>query len=228
MPTPMQLELQDAGSPVMEELIHLHDHVLLITATVSLFVLLTLISVTTMNLTNTTLLGNEAMEMLWTIAPACILAVTALPSLKLLFALDEVHDPHITIKTTGRQWYWNYEYTDNNPPFSFDSYMTPTDQLTNGEFRLLEVDNRMVIPTGLFIRTLVSAEDVLHSWAVPALGVKMDAIPGRLNQTALSTSRNGVFFGQCSELCGANHSFMPIVIESVPLNHFETWSNKQT
>nr|YP_008758031.1 cytochrome c oxidase subunit II [Odontobutis potamophila]AGW46885.1 cytochrome c oxidase subunit II [Odontobutis potamophila]QGZ07852.1 cytochrome c oxidase subunit II [Odontobutis potamophila] len=224
MAHPTQLGFQDAASPVMEELLHFHDHALMIVFLISALVLYIIVAMVTTKLTNKNILDSQEIEIIWTILPAIILILIALPSLRILYLMDEINDPHLTIKAMGHQWYWSYEYTDYEA-LGFDSYMIPTQDLVPGQFRLLEADHRMVIPTESPIRVLVSAEDVLHSWAVPALGVKMDAVPGRLNQTAFIASRPGVFFGQCSEICGANHSFMPIVVEAIPLKHFENWSS---
>nr|YP_005088598.1 cytochrome c oxidase subunit II [Tenualosa toli]BAL43807.1 cytochrome c oxidase subunit II [Tenualosa toli] len=224
MAHPSQLGLQDAASPVMEELLHFHDHALMIVALISMFVLYIMLLLVTTKLTDKYILDSQEVEIVWTILPAIILIVLALPSLRILYLMDEINDPHLTIKAMGHQWYWSYEYTDYED-LGFDSYMIPTQDLAPGQFRLLETDHRMVVPMESPIRVLVSAEDVLHSWAVPSLGIKMDAVPGRLNQTAFIASRPGVFYGQCSEICGANHSFMPIVVEAVPLEHFENWSS---
>nr|BBG74477.1 cytochrome c oxidase subunit II [Paraulopus oblongus] len=224
MAHPSQLGFQDAASPVMEELLHFHDHALMIVFLTSTLVLYIIGLTVTTNLTDKYILDSQEIETIWTLLPAATLIMIALPSLRLLYLMDEINDPHLTVKAIGHQWYWSYEYTDYED-LGFDSYMIPTQDLTPGQFRLLEADHRMVIPFGSPIRVLVTAEDVLHSWAVPALGVKMDAVPGRLNQTAFMSSRSGVFFGQCSEICGANHSFMPVVVETVPLEHFEKWSS---
>nr|YP_009355562.1 cytochrome c oxidase subunit II [Acanthaphritis unoorum]BAX03893.1 cytochrome c oxidase subunit II [Acanthaphritis unoorum] len=223
MAHPSQLGFQDAASPVMEELLHFHDHALMITFLISTLVLYILIAMVSTKLTDKFILDSQEVEIIWTVLPAVILILIALPSLRILYLMDEINDPHLTIKAMGHQWYWSYEYTDFEE-LGFDSYMIPTQDLTPGQFRLLEADHRMVVPMESPVRMLVSADDVLHSWAVPALGVKMDAVPGRLNQTAFISSRPGVFYGQCSEICGANHSFMPIVVESVPLEHFEAWT----
>nr|YP_003345076.1 cytochrome c oxidase subunit II [Kaupichthys hyoproroides]BAI53201.1 cytochrome oxidase subunit 2 [Kaupichthys hyoproroides] len=224
MAHPSQLGFQDAASPLMEELLHFHDHALMIVFMISTFVFYIITMLVTTNLTNMYILDSQEIEIVWTVLPAAILILIALPSLRILYLMDEVNDPHLTIKAIGHQWYWSYEYTDYQD-LSFDSYMVPTQDLTPGQFRLLETDHRMVVPVESPVRVLVTAEDVLHSWAVPALGVKMDAVPGRLNQTSFITARPGVFYGQCSEICGANHSFMPIVVEAVPLGHFENWSS---
>nr|NP_443297.1 cytochrome c oxidase subunit II [Lampris guttatus]WNH24397.1 cytochrome c oxidase subunit II [Lampris guttatus]BAB70095.1 cytochrome c oxidase subunit II [Lampris guttatus] len=225
MAHPSQLGFQDAASPVMEELLHFHDHALMIVFLISTLVLYIILTTVSTKLTDKYILDSQEIEIIWTILPAVILILIALPSLRILYLMDEINDPHLTIKTLGHQWYWSYEYTDYED-LGFDSYMIPTQDLTPGQFRLLEADHRMVVPVESPIRMLVSAEDVLHAWAVPALGIKMDAVPGRLNQTAFIASHPGVFYGQCSEICGANHSFMPIVVEAVPLAHFETWSSR--
>nr|AZZ71362.1 cytochrome c oxidase subunit II [Holbrookia lacerata]AZZ71401.1 cytochrome c oxidase subunit II [Holbrookia lacerata]AZZ71414.1 cytochrome c oxidase subunit II [Holbrookia lacerata]AZZ71427.1 cytochrome c oxidase subunit II [Holbrookia lacerata]AZZ71527.1 cytochrome c oxidase subunit II [Holbrookia lacerata] len=223
MAHPSQLGFQDAASPIMEELLHFHDHALMIVFLISALVLYTITVMMTTTLTHTNTMDAQEVEMIWTILPAIILVLIALPSLRILYLMDEINNPHLTIKTLGHQWYWSYEYTDYED-LSFDSYMVPSADLDTGMFRLLEVDNRMVVPMESPIRMLISAEDVLHSWAVPSLGIKTDAIPGRLNQTTFITSHPGLFYGQCSEICGSNHSFMPIVVEAVPLQHFEDWS----
>nr|AZZ71867.1 cytochrome c oxidase subunit II [Holbrookia lacerata] len=223
MAHPSQLGFQDAASPIMEELLHFHDHTLMIVFLISALVLYTITVMMTTTLTHTNTMDAQEVEMIWTILPAIILVLIALPSLRILYLMDEINNPHLTIKTLGHQWYWSYEYTDYED-LSFDSYMVPSADLDTGMFRLLEVDNRMVVPMESPIRMLISAEDVLHSWAVPSLGIKTDAIPGRLNQTTFITSHPGLFYGQCSEICGSNHSFMPIVVEAVPLQHFEDWS----
>nr|ADO24543.1 cytochrome oxidase subunit II [Gymnothorax javanicus] len=224
MAHPAQLGFQDAASPVMEELLHFHDHALMIVFLISTLVLYIIVAMVTTTLTDTYILDSQEIEIVWTVLPAVILILIALPSLRILYLMDEINDPHLTIKAIGHQWYWSYEYTDYED-LGFDSYMIPTQDLTPGQFRLLETDHRMVVPMESPVRVLVTAEDVLHSWAVPALGVKMDAVPGRLNQTAFIAARPGVYYGQCSEICGANHSFMPIVVEAVPLHHFEAWSS---
>nr|YP_009176576.1 cytochrome c oxidase subunit II [Propithecus verreauxi]YP_010443150.1 cytochrome c oxidase subunit II [Propithecus deckenii]UTE83075.1 cytochrome c oxidase subunit II [Propithecus deckenii coronatus]ALJ02135.1 cytochrome c oxidase subunit II [Propithecus verreauxi]UTE82464.1 cytochrome c oxidase subunit II [Propithecus verreauxi]UTE82477.1 cytochrome c oxidase subunit II [Propithecus verreauxi]UTE82490.1 cytochrome c oxidase subunit II [Propithecus verreauxi] len=222
MAYPVQLGFQDAASPIMEELLYFHDHTLMIVFLISSLVLYIISLMLTTKLMHTSTMDAQEVETVWTILPAIILILIALPSLRILYMMDEITTPSLTLKTMGHQWYWSYEYTDYED-LSFDSYMIPSSDLKPGELRLLEVDNRVVLPTELSIRMLISSEDVLHSWAVPSLGVKTDAIPGRLNQATLMTSRPGIYYGQCSEICGANHSFMPIVLEMVPLKHFEEW-----
>nr|YP_007624660.1 cytochrome c oxidase subunit II [Tachycineta euchrysea]AEX37391.1 cytochrome c oxidase subunit II [Tachycineta euchrysea] len=219
----MQLNFQDASSPIMEELMQFHDHALMVALAICSLVLYLLTTTLTSKLTANTV-NAQAIELVWTILPAMVLIALALPSLRILYLMDEVNEPDMTLKAIGHQWYWTYEYTDFKD-LTFDSYMTPTSDLPMGHFRLLEVDHRVIVPTNSTVRVIVTANDVLHSWAVPSLGVKTDAIPGRLNQTSFLTPRPGVYYGQCSEICGANHSFMPIVVESTPLANFENWSS---
>nr|URW97416.1 cytochrome c oxidase subunit II [Crocidura cf. neglecta EBD31631M] len=224
MAYPFQLGLQDATSPIMEELMNFHDHALMIVFLISSLVLYIISAMLTTKLTHTSTMDAQAVETIWTILPAIILVLIALPSLRILYMMDEINNPTLTIKTVGHQWYWSYEYTDYDE-LNFDSYMIPTSELKPGDLRLLEVDNRAVLPMEMTIRVLVTSEDVLHSWAIPSLGLKTDAIPGRLNQTTLLATRPGLYYGQCSEICGSNHSFMPIVLELVPLKIFEKWSS---
>nr|YP_009943232.1 cytochrome c oxidase subunit II [Lasionycteris noctivagans]QOD41460.1 cytochrome c oxidase subunit II [Lasionycteris noctivagans]QOD41473.1 cytochrome c oxidase subunit II [Lasionycteris noctivagans]QOD41486.1 cytochrome c oxidase subunit II [Lasionycteris noctivagans] len=224
MAYPFQLGMQDATSPIMEELLNFHDHALMIVFLISSLVLYIISLMLTTSLTHTSTMDAQEVETIWTILPAIILISIALPSLRILYMMDEINNPSVTIKTLGHQWYWSYEYTDYED-LMFDSYMIPTHELGPGEFRLLEVDNRVVLPSELTIRMLISSEDVLHSWAIPSLGLKTDAIPGRLNQTTLLSTRPGLYYGQCSEICGSNHSFMPIVLEVIPLKYFEKWSS---
>jgi cytochrome c oxidase subunit 2 len=178
------------------------------------------------------------LELIWTISPAVILMLIASPSFNLLYAEDEMLTPGVTVKAIGHQWYWSYEYssiiehhvegskfavTTTIPGKNFDSYMIPTTELAKGQVRLLEVDNMMVLPVNVNIQILITATDVIHSWAVPSLGVKVDALPGRLNQTSVFIKREGLFFGQCSELCGVNHGFMPIAVKGVTFDKFIGW-----
>nr|UEP16621.1 cytochrome c oxidase subunit II [Megalotomus costalis] len=218
------LELQDAMSSLMEQLIFFHDHTLMILLMITILVAYIMITLMNNKLINRFLLEGQNIEFFWTLMPAITLIFIALPSLHLLYLIDEVNNPMLTLKVIGHQWYWSYEYSDFNN-VEFDSYMKPTNELKNEEFRLLEVDNRVILPFNTQIRVLVTAADVLHSWALPTLGIKIDAIPGRLNQGCFNINRPGIIFGQCSEICGANHSFMPIMIESVPNNKFINWLN---
>jgi len=175
---------------------------------------------------------SSELEIIWTCIPAFLLIIIAVPSFNLLYSLDELIDPELTLKIVGHQWYWSYEYSDWETKFEtftdscgvyFDSYMLDQESLPFGSFRLLEVDNAVVLPINTHIRLLVTASDVLHSWAIPSFGIKVDACPGRLSQASLFLKRLGTFYGQCSEICGVNHGFMPISVQSVSLNSFNTW-----
>lgn len=171
---------------------------------------------------------STKIEIIWTLIPSFILVLIAVPSFGLLYAMDDVIDPEVTIKTIGHQWYWSYEYTDyisTIGKISFDSYMLPETELTLGQLRLLEVDNSVVLPVGVYIRINVTAADVLHSWAVPSLGIKIDAVPHRINSGVIFLQRTGIFYGQCSEICGVNHGFMPIVVKSVSVDNYLNWLN---
>nr|YP_009229028.1 cytochrome c oxidase subunit II [Opisthoplatia orientalis]ALS20331.1 cytochrome c oxidase subunit II [Opisthoplatia orientalis] len=222
MTTWANMNLQDSASPIMEQLIYFHDHALMIILMILMIVTYMMIMLTSNTFTNRFLLEGQLIEVAWTIAPAIILIFIAIPSLRLLYLMDEINNPTITLKTIGHQWYWSYEYSDFLK-VEFDSYMIPINEMNNSDFRLLDVDNRAALPMNTFIRIIITATDVLHSWTVPSLGVKADATPGRLNQTSFLISRPGLFYGQCSEICGANHSFMPIVIESISTNKFISW-----
>lgn len=217
-----QLLFQDAASPIILQIISFHDLTLVILTLVISVVSYALLSIMTNSYTNRYLIEAQGIETIWTILPAIILLFLALPSLRLLYLTDELSQPGITLKAIGHQWYWRYEYSDFIN-VEMDSYITPLSDLLPGEFRLLEVDNRVVLPMHIEIRVLVTAADVIHSWTVPSLGVKVDAIPGRLNQLGFTIRQPGVFYGQCSEICGANHSFIPIAIESVNLKSFISW-----
>nr|WGO57927.1 cytochrome c oxidase subunit II [Episymploce sundaica] len=222
MTTWANMNLQDSASPIMEQLIYFHDHALMIILMILAVVSYMMILLFNNKFINRLLLEGQMIEVAWTIAPAIILIFIALPSLRLLYLMDEINNPSVTLKTIGHQWYWSYEYSDFLK-VEFDSYMIPQNEMKNSDFRLLDVDNRAALPMNTFIRIIITAADVLHSWTVPSLGVKADATPGRLNQTSFLINRPGLFYGQCSEICGANHSFMPIVIESISINKFIDW-----
>nr|UBN08825.1 cytochrome c oxidase subunit 2 [Neogeoscapheus dahmsi] len=222
MTTWTSMNLQDSASPIMEQLIYFHDHTLMIIIMILMVVTYMMMMLIFNKFTNRFLLEGQFIEVAWTIAPAIILIFIAIPSLRLLYLMDEINNPSITLKTIGHQWYWSYEYSDFLK-VEFDSYMIPQNEMNNNDFRLLDVDNRASLPTNMFIRIIITATDVLHSWTIPSLGIKADATPGRLNQTSFLINRPGVFYGQCSEICGANHSFMPIVIEGISTNKFINW-----
>nr|YP_010037315.1 cytochrome c oxidase subunit II [Dacus trimacula]QJX68116.1 cytochrome c oxidase subunit II [Dacus trimacula]QQW48091.1 cytochrome c oxidase subunit 2 [Dacus trimacula]WCB98309.1 cytochrome c oxidase subunit 2 [Dacus trimacula] len=227
MTTWAALGLQDSASPLMEQLTFFHDHTLMILVMITTLVGYLMVMLFFNSYTNRNLLHGQTIEIIWTILPAIILLFIAFPSLRLLYLLDEINEPSVTLKAIGHQWYWSYEYSDFMN-VEFDSYMIPTNDLPSDGFRLLDVDNRVILPMNSQIRILVTAADVIHSWTIPALGVKVDGTPGRLNQTNFLMNRPGLFYGQCSEICGANHSFMPIVIESIPVNHFIKWISSST
>nr|AFE61587.1 cytochrome oxidase subunit 2 [Zyras collaris] len=227
MATWKTLTFQDSASPLMEQLMFFHDHTLMILLGITMLVGYIMSSLFFNKFNYRYLLEEQTIELIWTILPAITLIFIALPSLRLLYLLDEINNPLITIKTIGHQWYWSYEYSDFKN-IEYDSYMIPTNELNLYNFRLLDVDNRIVVPYNSQIRMLVTAADVLHSWTIPSLSVKIDATPGRLNQINFFINRTGIFFGQCSEICGANHSFMPIVLESISPTYFIKWINKMS
>nr|YP_010586383.1 cytochrome c oxidase subunit II [Molannodes epaphos]UZZ44171.1 cytochrome c oxidase subunit II [Molannodes epaphos] len=220
MQTWLTLNFQNSVTPLMEQLIFFHDHTLIILIMITVLVSYIMMNLFMNKFTDRLILENHTIELIWTILPSIILIFIALPSLKLLYLLDEINKPSITMKIIGHQWYWSYEYSDFKK-INFDSYMLNSPNPNN--FRLLEVDNQTVIPMNTQIRCLVTATDVIHSWTIPAAGVKTDATPGRLNQINFFINRPGVYFGQCSEICGMNHSFMPIMLESVSMNQFIKW-----
>nr|QHE65375.1 cytochrome c oxidase subunit II [Ledra auditura]UGK73310.1 cytochrome c oxidase subunit II [Ledra trigona] len=216
----MMFSFQDACSPLMEQLIFFHDHVMMILIFITLIVFYMMFSLYLSSYLNRNLLEGHLIEFIWTVIPAFMLIFIALPSLRILYLIEEVNNPLLTVKGVGHQWYWSYEYSDFNS-VDFDSFMVVSSDLNS--FRLLDVDNRLMIPFGIQVRFLVSSFDVIHSWTIPSLGLKVDALPGRVNQGLIYLMRPGLFFGQCSEICGTNHSFMPIVLESVNLSSFLVW-----
>lgn len=222
MATWAQIGFQNRASPLIEQLIFFHDHALLILILITTLVGYFILSLVTNKFVNRYLLDGQIIEIIWTVLPAVILIILALPSLRLLYLIDETTEPRITLKTVGHQWYWSYEYSDFKD-IEFDSYMMPSNDLEKGQFRLLEVDNRVILPYLTQVRLLVTAGDVIHSWTIPSLGIKADAVPGRLNQLNVFFNRPGVFYGQCSEICGANHSFIPITVEAVNPADFLSW-----
>lgn len=226
-PKPWELGLQDAASPVMERITSFHDMLLVIITAIALLVtgLLAYVMVRFNEKANpvpSKTTHNTVLEVAWTVVPVLILVVIAIPSFRLLYYMDKTTTPEMTLKVTGSQWYWTYEYPDQGR-ITFDSLMIPDNELKPGQLRLLEVDNRVVVPVNTNIRVLVTANAVIHSWAVPALGVKTDAVPGRMNETWIRVTRPGVYYGQCSELCGINHGFMPIAVEAVSKAEFAQW-----
>ena len=227
------LSFQSPATPVMEGIINFHNHIMIFLTVIVVFVAWLLLRSIILfdekiNKNPIFFSHHTSLEIIWTIIPAIILLIIAIPSFALLYSMDEIIDPTITLKAIGHQWFWSYEYSDystleGGDSLAFDSYMISENDLTGGNIRLLEVDNRVVLPVKTHIRVLITSADVLHSWAVPSFGVKVDACLGRLNQTSVFIKREGVFFGQCSEICGINHGFMPIVIESVSLENYINW-----
>lgn len=230
-PRPWQTGFQDAATPLMEQIDDFHFLLLVIITLITLFVLALLVWVVVKynerkNPTPSRTTHNAKIEVLWTVIPVLILVVIAVPSFKLLYKSDVIPKVDMTIKATGHQWYWSYEYTDHGK-FTFDANMVAKEDLKPGQPRLLETDNRIVVPAGAVVRVQVTAGDVLHSWAMPAFGVKIDAVPGRLNETWFGpVTQEGVYYGQCSELCGTRHGFMPIAVEVVSKEKFDAWVEK--
>lgn len=248
--SPWQINFQDPATPIADRIIEIHHHVFFFLVVVLIFVSWMLFRVlnsfwyiipdnksfsrtdlkTLKLLSRLRFSHNTTIEVIWTSIPSLILVAIAIPSFGLLYAMDDVIDPEVTIKAIGHQWYWSYEYSDyhlDHGTISFDSYMIPDSELKIGQLRLLEVDNSIVLPMGVYIRLNVSAADVLHCWAVPSLGIKIDAVPHRINSGVIFLQRLGTFYGQCSEICGVNHGFMPIAVKSVTLNNYLEWINNK-
>lgn len=240
----MAINFQDPATAVMEGIIDFHNDVQFYLIIILTFVAWSLFSIVSQfglslyvgkGVDLTALLQSRRdslllkgithgtlLEIIWTLIPVFVLIAIAVPSFALLYAIDELVEPTLTVKIVGHQWYWSYEYNDQYH-LAYDSYMIPEPELFDFEFRLLEVDKVLILPVRTHIRLLVTAADVLHSWAVPAFGVKMDCIPGRLNQVSLFLKREGLFYGQCSELCGVNHGFMPIGVHVWPVGSYSEW-----
>nr|YP_010586643.1 cytochrome c oxidase subunit II [Wormaldia unispina]UZZ44457.1 cytochrome c oxidase subunit II [Wormaldia unispina] len=223
MATWSNLMLQNSSSPLKEQLIFFYDNSMLILTLITVFIMYMMLTLIYNKISNKYMIEHQMIELIWTIFPAFFLIFIGIPSIHLLYLLDESNSPSISLKIIGHQWYWSYEYSDFKN-IEFDSYMLPSN--SPEYFRLLDVDNRIILPMNIQIRALISSSDVIHAWTVPSLGVKVDAMPGRLNQVNFYINRPGLFFGQCSEICGANHSFMPISVEGINLNYFINWINK--
>jgi cytochrome c oxidase subunit 2 len=226
-PSPWQIGLQDAASPVMVDITWFHNFLLWIIFGIALFVLVLLVVVMVRfnaraNPTPSRTTHNALIEVLWTIVPVIILVAIAIPSFRLLFVELDVPKPDVTVKATGKQWYWTYDYPDNGN-FEFDSLIVEDKDLKPGQPRLLTVDNEMVVPVNKVVHVLVTGADVIHSFAVPSFGIKIDAVPGRLNDTWFKATSEGRFHGQCSELCGKDHAFMPITVHVVSSAEFAAW-----
>lgn len=225
---PWQFGMQDPATPVAEGIIEMHHDLMTLMIFVVVFVGWILGRSVyhfreEKNEVSDGVVHGSAIEIIWTIVPALLLGLIAGPSFALLYAVDEAVEPSMTLKVVGHQWYWSYEYGGEEEGLEFDSYMVAEDDLERGDFRQLEVDNVVVLPVETHIRLVITAADVLHCWTVPSFGVKMDACPGRLNQVNMFVKRPGVYYGQCSELCGVNHAFMPIAVEVVSMEEFRGW-----
>lgn len=236
-PSPWGIYFQDSATPQMEGLVELHDNIMYYLVIILFAVGWILLSIirnyinTKSPISHKYLNHGTLIELIWTITPAIILILIAFPSFKLLYLMDEVSDPSMSVLAEGHQWYWSYQYPDfldsNDEFIEFDSYIVPESDLDSGTLRMLEVDNRVILPELTHVRFIITAGDVIHSFSCNSLGIKCDAYPGRLNQVSVFINREGVFYGQCSEICGILHSSMPIVIESVSLEKFLTWLENQ-
>lgn len=226
-PQPWQLGLQPPATPIMERIASFHGLLLGVITLISLFVL-ALLAYTCWrfredrNPVPSRQSHNTALEVVWTAVPVLILVIIAVPSFKLLYFQDVLPKTELTVKAIGKQWLWSYEYPDNGN-FTFDALLLEDDELEDGQMRLLETDNTVVLPVQTHVRLQVTASDVLHSWTVPAFGVKIDAVPGRLNEVWIYVNEPGTYYGQCSELCGLRHGFMPITVKAVPRPEFDAW-----
>jgi cytochrome c oxidase subunit 2 len=225
-PRPWQMYYQEPVTPIMDKLYDFHEMLLyieggivLVVAGLLLFVIFRFRAKRNPNPSPTA--HNTLLEMIWTALPVVVLIVIAFPSFKLLYMMDVTPKAELTIKATGNQWYWTYEYPDHH--IQFDSNMIAESQLKPGQLRLFEVDNRVIVPVNTTVRIITTSSDVIHSWAVPAFGIKRDSVPGRLNETWFNVRKEGVYYGQCSELCGVRHAFMPIVVQAVSKVEFNQW-----
>lgn len=231
-PLPWQMNLQPAASPVMEQFTHFHNALLIIIFAIAIFVIALLCYTcwrfsANRNKIPSKTTHNTFLEIIWSVIPVAIVMAIAVFSLKTLYFADRVEKSEMTLKVIGYQWYWGYEYADY-PGLAFDSYMVPDKDIKPGQNRLLEVDNRVVLPIDTNIKIQTTSADVIHSFAIPAFGIKKDAIPGRLNETWVKITKPGTYYGQCSELCGTGHGFMPIAIEAVTKEEFAAWVAQKT
>ena len=227
-PTQWQIGFQGAATPVMERITEVHNLLLIIIFSIAVFVT-SLVAFTcwrfreSKNPKPATFSHNVPLEVIWTLIPCLILVVIAIPSFRLLYFMDQTPKADLTVKVTGHQWYWTYAYPDHGN-FEFDSYMIPDENLKPGQPRLLAVDNPVVVPVNKVVRIIATSDDVIHSWAVPSFGIKKDTVPGRINETWFKATKEGTYYGQCSELCGPQHGFMPIEVRVVSESAFQNWS----
>ncbi|NRB10075.1 MAG: cytochrome c oxidase subunit II [Rickettsiaceae bacterium] len=226
-PLDWQMDFQPAASEIMEELVWFHDFLMVISVAIVAFVFFLLMYVifrfsAKRNPVPAKFSHNITIEVIWTVIPIIILIIIAIPSFRILKFAEKIPPAEMTIKVVGYQWYWGYEYPDHEN-IAFDSNIIPDNELKPGQLRLLEVDNRIVIPENTTVKFLITAGDVIHSFAIPALGIKTDAVPGKINETWTKVSKRGVYYGQCSEICGVNHGFMPIALEVVSKEEFAAW-----
>lgn len=220
MATWEQLNFQNRSSPLIEQFIFLHDFIMTILLLILSFVIYIIIFIVINKKTKPAISDNHELEVVWTFLPGIVLILIAFPSIRLLYITEENKQHTINIKTMGHQWYWSYEYSDFHK-IEFDRFILPLEH--NSQFRLLDVDNHTVIPENTPTQIFVSSADVLHSWTIPSLGIKIDSTPGRLNSISLISLKPGIYYGQCSEICGTNHSFIPITLEIRPFTLFKTW-----
>ena len=226
-PSDWEMDFQEALSPSMERIVDFNLMVTIIIVIITAFVFGLMAWIVyrynaKRNPTPSKTTHNTMLEVAWTVVPVIILLIIAVPSFRLLYYTDSIEEADMTLKAIGHQWYWSYEYPDHGD-FTFDAIILEDDELEEGQLRLLATDEAVVLPVGAKIRLLTTADDVIHSWAVPALGVKMDSVPGRVNETWFQINREGTYYGQCSELCGTLHGFMPIMIEAVSQEDFDAW-----
>jgi len=229
-PKDWQLGFQKSASETMDDIVWFHDYMLLpVITAITVFVLFLIAYAcirfrASKNKEASTTSHNTFIEVIWTLVPCLILIVLAVPSFKVLYSQDEIPKADVTIKAIGYQWYWGYEYPDEN--IIFDSYMIEEKDLKEGQPRLLSVDNEVYVPVNKVVKVMITANDVLHAWALPSFGVKRDAVPGRINETWFKADRTGTFYGQCSELCGIKHAFMPITVNVVTEEEYNQWLEK--
>jgi cytochrome c oxidase subunit 2 len=227
-PQPWEIAMQPAATPVRDQLSALHDHILMPIITVITLFVLALLGIAIFRFNHrrhpvpTRTSHNTVIEMLWTVVPVLILVIIAIPSFKLMYYMDRVRNPEMTIKVTGHQWYWSYEYPDQGG-LAFDSNIIPENELKPGQKRLLDVDNPLVVPADTVIRVQITGTDVIHSWFIPSFGVQEYAIVGRLNESWMKIEHEGTYYGQCNQICGVNHAFMPIKVEAVSKDAFQKW-----